>query len=87
MAVPNYRTIFVRISASSLIGTKAIVVAGAPYNMYANIWYLMNDILTTAKAPEKLTGCGRETQKGFFECTTALAIEVCPAVIPRFHVV
>ena len=37
------------------------------------------------KAPESLTGCGRESPKGFFECVTALTFEVRPAIISKFQ--
>jgi len=32
------------------------------------------------EAPESLTGCGPEKPKGFFACTSAMAMEVRPAV-------
>ena len=37
------------------------------------------------EAPASLTGCGTETPKGFFVCTSALGMEVRPAVILEFR--
>ena len=39
----------------------------------------------TFKAPEGLTGCGPEKPKGFFICTSALIMEVRPAIIVGFR--
>ena len=37
------------------------------------------------KAPEGLTGCGPEKPKGLLNCTSALVLEVRPAVIVEFR--
>ncbi len=37
------------------------------------------------EAPESLTGCGIEKPRGLFTCTSALVMEVRPAVILEFQ--
>ena len=39
----------------------------------------------TLKAPESLTGCGPAKPKGLFTCTSALIMEVRPAIIVEFR--
>jgi hypothetical protein len=38
------------------------------------------------KAPQNLTGCGREMPKGFFEVAIAFTLEVRPAILSRFEI-
>jgi len=50
-----------------------------------SVLYLGDQTQTTFEAPESLTGCGPEKPKGFFACTSALVMEVCPAAILKFR--
>ena len=47
--------------------------------------YLRDQILIHFQAPESLTGCGPEQPKGLFTCTSALIMEVRPAIIVEFR--
>ena len=62
-----------------------VIQEGIPMARLGKVSVFERSDSNTTKAPGSLTGCGPEKPKGFFICTSALIMEVRPAIIVEFR--